>query len=430
MIVAKFKCKKCNKMITIIPDTKEQQCIYCDTIYENVYDKGWGYDIKGYRTKKCVYCKNKMFVPVPDSEGVVYNKMQCEQCKRNNIAYWFYESCEMIPCDTFFASCAWCEEKVEMDVSTTTEKWIITNECQYQENRLICPKCKREFSAFFGVSTGHPTLVTYTERIYKQGRKKKATKSMLKDFLDNNSIYQQYTIVHPFNVYEYCEQNHINEDLFFDLLENEDIEIFDSLGLKEIEISKYEDMFSGLILKENAMTDAGGASLSGVLGGNKAWKDLRKMLLEKEDYTCEICGYKAAKDKMKTLHVHEEWVQERNIVTLKKVSLICSRCHACSHVNQFVIYRVLDGQDELVEGIPRIDLITIHLMHVNKVSKEVIYAYRKQLHEYWKIVELEKSKKSDSVQEDTQYWYQIDETIPNRIEIIKALQRKGLYFEE
>lgn len=54
----------------------------------------------------------------------------------------------------------------------------------------------------------------------------------------------------------------------------------------------------------------------------------------------------------------------------------------------------MDGESELVEGIPRIDLITIHLMRVNGVEKEVIYAYRKQLHVKWQELEEKKGKSS------------------------------------
>lgn len=176
------------------------------------------------------------------------------------------------------------------------------------------------------------------------------------------------------------------------------------------------------------MTEAGGASLSGLLGKNKAWTDLRKEVLKANDCTCEICGYKAPCENTKALHVHEEWEQEQNIVTLKKVSLICSRCHACKHVNQFVAYRVMEGQDELVEGIPRIDLITIHLMRVNKVSKEVIYAYRKKLHIFWNETQEEKSNKFvNSKENDVTYKYRIETSIPNYAAIIKVLQKKGLY---
>lgn len=88
----------------------------------------------------------------------------------------------------------------------------------------------------------------------------------------------------------------------------------------------------------------------------------------------------------------------------------------------------MEGQDELVEGIPRIDLISIHLMRVNKVSKEVIYAYRKKLHILWDETQEEKSNKFvTSKENDMTYKYRIETSIPNCAAIIKVLQKRGLY---
>lgn len=427
--MTKFKCKKCNKMVVIVSEQKEQRCSQCETTYEYIYDRGWHYDIKGYRTKKCVYCKNNIFVPVSqNNKGEVLDKIECSQCHKRNMTYWQYNLCELVPCDTLITPCAWCNEQLEINISQTTNKWINSGEGQYQKNTITCPHCKKKFTLTFGVGYGHPIYIVHSDRLFIRGRKKKATAMMIYDFLDNNSIYQSYRIVHPYNVVEYCEQSHIDEDSFFILLDDMHLEVFNDIDLKDIDISLYESEFSKLKLKESAMPEAGGASLSGLLGKNKAWTDLRKEVLEANDCTCEICGYKAPCENTKALHVHEEWEQEQNVVTLKKVSLICSRCHACKHVNQFVAYRVMEGQDELVEGIPRIDLITIHLMRVNKVSKEVIYAYRKKLHIFWNETQEEKSNKFvTSKENDMTYKYRIETSIPNYAAIIKVLQKRGLY---
>ena len=429
----KFKCKKCGKMVELLrPEEEIQRCLHCDTLYEYVWDEGWHYDVEGHRTRKCVYCKNNLFIPeVEKDKNELWQKIECQRCHKNNIVYWFYKSCELIPCDTLVESCAWCNEQLQINISETTNKWMTSGQGQYQKNIIACPHCKRKFVFSFGVGYGHPTLMVHSERIFGQGRKKKATKKMVSNFLDNNAIYKSYDIVHPYNAYEYCEQNHINEEDFFDLLEKMNYEIFDPIDLEDVEVSLYESEFTKLKLKESAMTEAGGASLSRVLGRNKAWLDLRKEVLMKNNYSCEICGYKVPIENTKALHVHEEWQLEQNIVTLKKVSLVCSRCHACKHVNQFIAYRVMDGQDELVEGIPRIDLITIHLMRVNGVAKEVIYAYRKMLRGMWKEKREEKvSQNSYSEECDMAYKYRIEPSIPNREAIIKTLQKKGLYQDE
>lgn len=83
---------------------------------------------------------------------------------------------------------------------------------------------------------------------------------------------------------------------------------------------------------------------------------------------------------------------------------------------------MLEGQEELIEGIPRIDLVTIHLMYANKVSEEVIYAYRKKLHNMWKGIG--GSKLVTSMKNDISYKYRIESSIPNYAEIILALQKK------
>ena len=78
------------------------------------------------------------------------------------------------------------------------------------------------------------------------------------------------------------------------------------------------------------------------------------------------------------------------------------------------------------------DFITIHLMKVNHVEKEVIYAYRKQLHMEWrKFEEQTREKFIKGIQEETQeYCYDIAESIPNRGAIVEYLSRKNLMNEE
>ena len=132
------------------------------------------------------------------------------------------------------------------------------------------------------------------------------------------------------------------------------------------------------------------------------------------------------------LQNREEWEAKGKRVVLKKVSLICNRCHACKHVNNFAVFRVMDGASELVEGIPRMDFITIHLMQVNQVEKEVIYAYRKQLHMKWRELEEQtRAKLIKGIKEKTQeYCYDIADSVPNREAIVEYLSRKNLMNKE
>ena len=181
--MTKFQCKKCNKMVRIIPESKEQKCINCDTIYEYVYDRGWKYDVKGHRTRKCVYCKNNIFLPIKKKEEK-YNKVKCPACNRNNIDYRLYGSCELVACDTLVTSCAWCDEKIEIDISETTNKWITTSDGQYQEKRVTCQGCERDFLSVYGVGYGHPTCIVHSERLYSIERKEETVDNSL----DNTTI--------------------------------------------------------------------------------------------------------------------------------------------------------------------------------------------------------------------------------------------------
>ena len=287
--------------------------------------------------------------------------------------------------------CAWCDEAIFMDISETIQKRIETKSDYFQEKSIVCHHCGRKNETSFVVGGGGlPIYRTWVFRALQNERNKKVTTDIVHQFVCSNSIYKTYGLIHPYSVYDFCEINNFDEDEVFEIIENMEVDIFTSLDMNELDEVKYVDEFSKLKLKEDAMTSAGGASLSGLMGQIKAWKDLRNIVLKEKDFICEICGYHADAEHEKQLHVHEDWEQEGEKITLKKVSLICSRCHACKHVNQFVAYRVMNGGSSLVEGIPGIDLITIHLMKVNNVKKEVIYAYRKLLRQGWR--ELEEKK--------------------------------------
>lgn len=430
--MTKFKCKKCGKMIPIIEQQEEQVCSNCGTEYEHVYDGGWKYDIKGYRTRKCLYCKSDLFIKKPSvHEGESITKHQCEKCGNTNLADWLHGSCILVPSDLISLKCSWCGEFISMNISETTQKWIEKKEAQYQSDVITCPHCGRVSKVSFFVG-GAPLVNTFIHRVYMRGRKKKVTLNEVEQFVYKNSIYKVYGIIHVNSIIDFCGKNHFDEDAVCEIIDKMKIPIFSPIDIAEVDVSKYEDKFKKLKLKEDAMTSAGGASLSGLMGRTKAWKDLRNMLLNEKNFTCEICGYQADSKNAKSLHVHEEWEAKGKQVLLKKVSLICNRCHACKHVNNFGVFRVIDGADELVEGIPRMDFITIHLMKVNHVEKEVIYAYRKQLHMEWrKFEEQTREKFIKGIQEETQeYCYDIAESIPNRGAIVEYLSRKNLMNEE
>lgn len=430
--MTKFKCKKCGKMITITEQQEEETCLNCGTVYEYINDEGWKYDVKGYRTRKCLYCKSNLFIKNNiEHEGETILKHRCQQCGNINIVDWLYNSCTVAPCDFINLECAWCDEQISMDISETTQKWVEKKEAQYQSDVITCPHCGRKSKVSFFIG-GSPLVTTFVHRVYMRGRKKKIALNEVEKFVYNNSIYKVYGMIHPNSIMDFCERKHFDEEVVFEIIDKMKIPIFVPIDIEEVDVSKYEDKFKELKLKENAMTSAGGASLSGLMGRTKAWKDLRNILLNEKDFTCEICGYQAGPKNAKSLHVHEEWEAKGKQVVLKKVSLICNRCHACKHVNNFAVFRVMDGASELVEGIPRMDFITIHLMRVNHVEKEVIYAYRKQLHMKWR--ELEEQKRENvikgNLEECHEYRYGIDDAVPNKDAIVEYLSRKNLIYKE
>lgn len=96
------------------------------------------------------------------------------------------------------------------------------------------------------------------------------------------------------------------------------------------------------------MEEAGGESLSRLLGQSEEWKNLREYMIEQYNSTCQICVYQAKEAKQ--LYVHENWEVKGDILLFMSVGLICSRCYACKHRNQYAAFRVMDGQPELDMG--------------------------------------------------------------------------------
>ena len=113
----KFKCKKCSKMVKLIGEPPEEQvCPHCGTIHEWMYDKGWKYGVKGYRTRKCLYCNKNIFIKEESGKTQEFKKVKCEHCGEYNLAHWIYSECELIPNGKVITECAWCHEDIAVDM--------------------------------------------------------------------------------------------------------------------------------------------------------------------------------------------------------------------------------------------------------------------------------------------------------------------------
>ena len=430
----RFKCKRCGKVVTVdSEDTKEISCQNCGTIHAWLCDDGWGYYGKDFMKKKCPICKGNVFVKrdlLSIDNGFL--KICCDSCDKELLLKKEYNKVSLFPFKTLFFSCEWCGEQLECSVENVSLEYIEKqNDAHSRYIEIIkCEKCsnrtKVEFIPYWDDKF-------YTEKILKSGRKKKIKNGVIDDFIHNNYIYNRYGLLHPYNIIDFCDDAHYDFEQVWDYIVGKKSEIFIPMSREEVKalkVKKYEKQFDNLILKENAMKDAGGASLSRLLGQRKVWKNLRSLLITQNNSKCKICGQK--KENTRSLHIHENWKVEKNIVELTDIELICADCHACKHRNQFAVYRVMEGASGLVYGIPRADFLTIHLMRVNNVTKEVIYAYRKEL-----LKELDEFEKQrirnynfESKDEEIEYKYVIDENIPLKEEIEAVLREKQLLLQK
>ncbi len=427
----RFKCKRCGKFINVENEEVEEiSCPYCETLHCWLYENGWGYYEKDYIKKKCPLCGDYTFIKRDlFNQGKNFFKTPCDSCKSDLFVKNEYSKVVLFPYKYLLFKCEWCGEQLECNVENVNDEYIEKQNDTFAKHieKCNCPKCNNKTEVYY--STEWEDRI-YTQKVPKTGRKKKINKDVIDDFINNNYLYKRYGILHPYNIVDFCDTIHYDYDEVEDYIIEKKFEIFVPMDLEEInalKVKKYEKQFDRLILKENAMKEAGGASLSRLLGQRKVWKNLRSLLITQNNSTCKICGHKV--ENTRSLHVHEVWKVYKNIVELIDVELICSDCHACKHRNQF-FYRVVDGADPSVYGIPRIDFLTIHLMKVNNVSKEVIYAYRKRLLKELDDFERQRIEKFSLNEENTydevEYKYIIGEKIPLKNEIELVLKEKGL----
>ena len=178
--------------------------------------------------------------------------------------------------------------------------------------------------------------------------------------------YKDFGCVHPVKIIGYATKNTVNSDIVVDVLNNAGIPIFE-LEKETINWHDYENQFGDLKLKEDALGFPAGRSIRQALGNeSSAWKSTRKAMLEKQKYTCQICGYHT--EETKYLHAHEVWAEgpESHVLCLADVQLLCNRCHDCKHIGQFLMRTPTDPEPY--------DRMIMHMAKVNNCSPKVIYA--------------------------------------------------------
>lgn len=432
-MIVRFKCKRCNKFITVETDSNEDiTCPFCGTIHSWLYEDGWGYYEKDFIKKKCPICKNYTFVrrDLLDNDNIFF-KTFCDSCNNELLVKNKNNKPILFPYKQLLFDCEWCGDQLQCSVENVNDEYLEKQENAHAKHIKIyrCLKCNNRTKVEY-IPCWDDKF--YTEKIFKSGRKKKTESDIIDTFINNDFLYNRYGILHPYNIIDFCDDSHYDYEQVFNYVTDKNIEIFIPMNKEEVNklnIKNFEKDFDKLVLKENAMKEAGCASLSRILGQRKVWKDLRNLMISQNNATCKICGFKT--ENARSLHIHENWTVEKNIVNLTSVELICSTCHACKHRNEFIVYRVIDGADSLVYGIPRIDFLTIHIMKVNNVSKEVIYAYRKKLlkelddFERQRIRDFSLNNENKSDSED-EYKYTIGENIPLKEEIELVLREKNL----
>ncbi|PDZ04052.1 hypothetical protein CON03_20430 [Bacillus cereus] len=168
--------------------------------------------------------------------------------------------------------------------------------------------------------------------------------------------------------------------------------------------------------------------------GKKNWDKVRTVMLEKYYRRCSVCGFKPEDTGM--LEVHEQWEYDENKIVLKLVelSLLCTYCHSFQHLEHTAMLRIRRktwGEDR--------HKLNIHFMKTNQCTQDVLQASlslsAKKLQDAMfqehdalmdmqpnEVAEYRKRKKQ---LETANWFYWIFEDMPLRDEVIVALKNKN-----
>lgn len=242
--------------------------------------------------------------------------------------------------------------------------------------------------------------------------------------------YMDFGCIHPVKIIEYATQNTVNPDVVIDVLKNAGVPIFE-LEKESIDWHDYENQFHTLKLKEDALGFPSGRSIRQALGNDSlAWKNTRKAALEREKYTCQICGYHTKETKY--LHAHEVWEDgpEPDVLCLADIQLLCNRCHDCHHIGQLQMRTPMSTEPY--------DKLIMHMAKVNSCTPEVVYAYHKYRMEQiqkqhseeiqTRVERFRNAEHIATVSEERTIRYVISCNVINREELLVALEKKGLVY--
>lgn len=179
--------------------------------------------------------------------------------------------------------------------------------------------------------------------------------------------------------------------------------------------------------------------------GTKIWNNVRAELIEKTGCTCTICGYHT--QDTAELDAHEIWeIDEENcVLKLKKIVLICKRCHQCHHPESSIMKSIENDQKKNVEReISKKQLLDIHMMRVNQCNQDTLIQYKLQKEDLkeqreaffrlrlnpktGKPMDEEYANKIKRLKSSKWYFY-VEDNIPCHDEIISKLKEKDLYYE-
>lgn len=134
----------------------------------------------------------------------------------------------------------------------------------------------------------------------------------------------------------------------------------------------YKRLKLSVIKKSNFRTESGAS-----LENDPYWKNLRREILRRDDYTCYYCGFRYH-SYMEVHHNNGDWSNnsENNLIT------VCPFCHSCLHIGLASIQGrgrlILVGEPVIQSGLNRLllDLIMKYAPDRRKINESIGKAMR------------------------------------------------------
>ena len=155
------------------------------------------------------------------------------------------------------------------------------------------------------------------------------------------------------------------------------------------------------------------------------WKKIRLQVLDMENRTCYTCGFvPQTEEDIKKLHVHEIEEYHMNggseqLCILSGLNLICEKCHAFHHWGRTVSVLPKEKIESLIE----------HFLKVNQCTKDDFMNHYRDVKEGKRneFLKLLKQPKKVPDMRNSVVKFTIEGEIPYKDEVIKQLEKKGLY---